>query len=191
MLIHFVQVLRWISQQPRRNGRHPEPYSRLVQVVSLARIEPFTRRSSYSFLFSYVPDVKGFFESHAEKPAATMVCKSKLVRNKSMYKPEFAYTASLVKPEQVKSIKVSRHSISDSLLVAGPRADDTSQRSSLSPRLNGSTFDTENTLTLNRSTQTIRNTLPISPKRTERSSRICTKLDVETFNLTILYSLIS
>ncbi|GAA5898648.1 cobalamin-independent methionine synthase II family protein [Sporobolomyces salmoneus] len=55
----------------------------------------------------YVPDVKGFFESHAEKPAATMVCKSKLVRTKPMYRPEFEYTASCVKPEQVKSIKLT------------------------------------------------------------------------------------
>lgn len=35
---------------------------------------------------SYVPDVQGFFESHAEKPAATMVCKSKLKRTKPMYR---------------------------------------------------------------------------------------------------------
>jgi hypothetical protein len=34
----------------------------------------------------YVPDVRGFFESHAEKPAATMLCKSKLRRTKPMYR---------------------------------------------------------------------------------------------------------
>ncbi|GAA5977421.1 hypothetical protein JCM5350_004683 [Sporobolomyces pararoseus] len=55
----------------------------------------------------YVPDVKGFFESHAEKPAATMVCKSKLKRTKPMYRPEFEYTASLVPPELVKSVKLT------------------------------------------------------------------------------------
>ncbi|TNY19633.1 hypothetical protein DMC30DRAFT_417702 [Rhodotorula diobovata] len=55
----------------------------------------------------YVPDVKGFFESHAEKPASTMVCKGKLVRNRPMYRPEFEYTASLVKPEEVKNVKIT------------------------------------------------------------------------------------
>ncbi|GAA6053621.1 hypothetical protein JCM3770_001561 [Rhodotorula araucariae] len=55
----------------------------------------------------YVPDVKGFFESHAEKPASTMVCKAKLVRNKPMYRPEFEYVASLVKPEEVKNVKIT------------------------------------------------------------------------------------
>ncbi|GAA6038283.1 hypothetical protein JCM8097_003921 [Rhodosporidiobolus ruineniae] len=55
----------------------------------------------------YVPDVKAFFESHAEKPGDTMVCNAKLVRNKPMYRPEFEYVASLVKPEEVKNVKIT------------------------------------------------------------------------------------
>ncbi|BGP19174.1 hypothetical protein JCM10213_005820 [Rhodosporidiobolus nylandii] len=55
----------------------------------------------------YVPDIKAFFESHAEKPGDTMICTSKLVRNKPMYRPEFEYTASLVKPEEVKNVKIT------------------------------------------------------------------------------------
>lgn len=34
----------------------------------------------------YVPDIKAFFESHAEKPGDTMICTGKLVRNKPMYR---------------------------------------------------------------------------------------------------------
>ncbi|KAL7343537.1 UROD/MetE-like protein [Rhodotorula toruloides] len=48
----------------------------------------------------YVPDVKGFFESHAAKPADTMICKAKLVRNKPMYRPEFEFLKMLVKPDE-------------------------------------------------------------------------------------------
>ncbi|GAA5853719.1 hypothetical protein JCM8547_007423 [Rhodosporidiobolus lusitaniae] len=55
----------------------------------------------------YVPDVKAFFESHAEKPGDTMICKGKLVRNKPMYRPEFSYLASIVKPEEVKNVKMT------------------------------------------------------------------------------------
>ncbi|GAA5957782.1 hypothetical protein JCM21900_004552 [Sporobolomyces salmonicolor] len=55
----------------------------------------------------YVPDVKAFFESHAEKPGDTMLCKGKLVRTKPMYRPEFEYVASLVKPEEVKNVKIT------------------------------------------------------------------------------------
>ncbi|KPV73929.1 uncharacterized protein RHOBADRAFT_66684 [Rhodotorula graminis WP1] len=55
----------------------------------------------------YVPDIKGFFESHASKPASTMVCRSKLRRTKPMYRPEFEYTASLVKPDEVKNVKIT------------------------------------------------------------------------------------
>ncbi|BGP19202.1 hypothetical protein JCM10213_002103 [Rhodosporidiobolus nylandii] len=55
----------------------------------------------------YVPDVKGFFESHAEKPASTMLCKGKLVRNKPMYRPEFDFLAKSVAPEEVKNIKIT------------------------------------------------------------------------------------
>ncbi|GJN93556.1 hypothetical protein Rhopal_006613-T1 [Rhodotorula paludigena] len=55
----------------------------------------------------YVPDVAGFFKSHAAKPASTMLCKGKLVRNKPMYRPEFEYLRSIVKPEEVKNIKLT------------------------------------------------------------------------------------
>ncbi|CDR45670.1 RHTO0S11e03180g1_1 [Rhodotorula toruloides] len=55
----------------------------------------------------YVPDVKGFFESHAAKPADTMICKAKLVRNKPMYRPEFEFLKMLVKPDEVKNIKLT------------------------------------------------------------------------------------
>ncbi|GAA5847029.1 hypothetical protein JCM9279_002658 [Rhodotorula babjevae] len=55
----------------------------------------------------YVPDIKGFFESHASKPASTMVCRSKLRRTKPMYRPEFEYTASLVQPDEVKNVKIT------------------------------------------------------------------------------------
>ena len=55
----------------------------------------------------YVPDVKAFFESHAEKPGDTMVCKEKLVRRKAMYRPEFEYVASLVPADEVKNVKIT------------------------------------------------------------------------------------
>ncbi|ORY84679.1 hypothetical protein BCR35DRAFT_302996 [Leucosporidium creatinivorum] len=55
----------------------------------------------------YVPDIKAFFESHAEKPGDTMICTGKLVRNKPMYRPEFEYVASLVAPEEVKNVKIT------------------------------------------------------------------------------------
>lgn len=55
----------------------------------------------------YVPDIKAFFDSPAAKPGDTMVCKGKLVRNKPMYRPEFEYMKSIVKPEEVKNVKVS------------------------------------------------------------------------------------
>ncbi|GAA6061626.1 hypothetical protein JCM10212_000968 [Sporobolomyces blumeae] len=55
----------------------------------------------------YVPDIKAFFESHAAKPGDTMVCQGKLVRNKPMYRPEFEYMKSLVKPEEVKNVKLT------------------------------------------------------------------------------------
>ncbi|BGP26868.1 hypothetical protein JCM10295v2_005830 [Rhodotorula toruloides] len=55
----------------------------------------------------YVPDIKAFFESHAEKPGDTMICTGKLVRNKPMYRPEFDYIKTLVKPEEVKNIKLT------------------------------------------------------------------------------------
>ncbi|GAA6054371.1 hypothetical protein JCM3770_003342 [Rhodotorula araucariae] len=55
----------------------------------------------------YVPDIKAFFESHASRPGDTMVCTGKLVRNKPMYRPEFEYVASLVKPEEVKNVKIT------------------------------------------------------------------------------------
>ncbi|GAA5973231.1 hypothetical protein JCM11641_006335 [Rhodosporidiobolus odoratus] len=55
----------------------------------------------------YVPDIKAFFQSHAARPGDTMVCKGKLVRNKPMYRPEFEYVASLVKPDEVKNVKIT------------------------------------------------------------------------------------
>ncbi|GAA5995940.1 cobalamin-independent methionine synthase II family protein [Rhodotorula paludigena] len=55
----------------------------------------------------YVPDIKAFFESHASRPGDTMVCTGKLVRNKPMYRPEFEYVASQVKPEEVKNVKIT------------------------------------------------------------------------------------
>ncbi|GAA5853687.1 hypothetical protein JCM8547_007413 [Rhodosporidiobolus lusitaniae] len=55
----------------------------------------------------YVPDVKGFFESHAEKPADTMVCKGKLERKKQMYRPEFEFMKANVRPEEVASVKIT------------------------------------------------------------------------------------
>ncbi|GAA5928496.1 hypothetical protein JCM3775_000630 [Rhodotorula graminis] len=55
----------------------------------------------------YVPDIKAFFESHASRPGDTMICTGKLIRNKPMYRPEFEYTASLVKPEEVKNVKIT------------------------------------------------------------------------------------
>ncbi|GAA6033259.1 hypothetical protein JCM8097_003021 [Rhodosporidiobolus ruineniae] len=55
----------------------------------------------------YVPDVKGFFESHAEKPADTMICTAKLVRNKPMYRPEFEFLAANVPAAEVKNVKLT------------------------------------------------------------------------------------
>ncbi|GAA6023637.1 hypothetical protein JCM10207_005094 [Rhodosporidiobolus poonsookiae] len=55
----------------------------------------------------YVPDIKAFFESHASRPGDTMICTGKLVREKPMYRPEFEYVASLVKPEEVKNVKIT------------------------------------------------------------------------------------
>ncbi|GAA5837263.1 hypothetical protein JCM11251_004949 [Rhodosporidiobolus azoricus] len=55
----------------------------------------------------YVPDIKGFFESHAAKPADTMICTGRLVRRKQMYRPEFEFLKESVKPEEVKSIKMT------------------------------------------------------------------------------------
>ncbi|GAA5929561.1 uncharacterized protein JCM15063_004186 [Sporobolomyces koalae] len=55
----------------------------------------------------YVPDVKAFFESHAEKPGDTMICTGKLVRNKPMYRPEFEYLKSIVQPDEVKNVKLT------------------------------------------------------------------------------------
>ncbi|GAA5869093.1 hypothetical protein JCM1840_000466 [Sporobolomyces johnsonii] len=55
----------------------------------------------------YIPDVKGTLGPPAAKPADTMLCKGKLVRNKPMYRPEFEYVASLVKPEEVKNVKIT------------------------------------------------------------------------------------
>ncbi|GAA5828815.1 hypothetical protein JCM3766R1_003829 [Sporobolomyces carnicolor] len=55
----------------------------------------------------YVPDIKAFFDSPAAKPGDTMVCKGKLVRNKPMYRPEFEYMKSIVKPEEVKNVKLT------------------------------------------------------------------------------------
>ncbi|GAA5972550.1 hypothetical protein JCM11641_001895 [Rhodosporidiobolus odoratus] len=49
----------------------------------------------------YVPDVAGFFKSHAEKPAATMLCKGKLSRRGPMYRHEFEFLAADVKPDEV------------------------------------------------------------------------------------------
>jgi hypothetical protein len=36
-----------------------------------------------------------------------MLCTGKLVRNKPMYRPEFEYLASIVKPEEVKNVKIT------------------------------------------------------------------------------------
>ncbi|GAA6017841.1 hypothetical protein JCM11491_004641 [Sporobolomyces phaffii] len=55
----------------------------------------------------YVPDIKAFFDSPAAKPGDTMVCSGKLVRNKPMYRPEFEYMKSIVKPDEVKNIKLT------------------------------------------------------------------------------------
>jgi len=58
-------------------------------------------------MIRYVPDIKAFFESHAEKPGDTMQCKGKLVREKPMYRPEFEYLKSIVQPHQVPHIKLT------------------------------------------------------------------------------------
>ncbi|KAI5480376.1 5-methyltetrahydropteroyltriglutamate-homocysteine S-methyltransferase [Pseudohyphozyma bogoriensis] len=55
----------------------------------------------------YVPDIKAFFESHAEKAAATMVCTGKLERTKQMYRPEFEYLASILPADEVKNAKMT------------------------------------------------------------------------------------
>ncbi|GAA5892294.1 hypothetical protein JCM6882_003632 [Rhodosporidiobolus microsporus] len=55
----------------------------------------------------YVPDIKGFFESTAAKPADTMICTGKLVRNKPMYRPEFEFLKQSVKPEEVNNVKIT------------------------------------------------------------------------------------
>lgn len=55
----------------------------------------------------YVPDIKAFFESPASRPGDTFVCKSKLVREKPMYRPEFELMASLVPEAERKNIKIT------------------------------------------------------------------------------------
>ncbi|GAA6016773.1 hypothetical protein JCM10207_003247 [Rhodosporidiobolus poonsookiae] len=55
----------------------------------------------------YVPDVRGFFESHAEQPADTMLCTGKIQRTKFAYGPEFEFLKASVKPEEVKNIKIT------------------------------------------------------------------------------------
>lgn len=55
----------------------------------------------------YVPDIKAFFESPASRPGDTFVCKSKLVRGKPMYRPEFELMASLVPEGERKNIKIT------------------------------------------------------------------------------------
>ncbi|POY76331.1 hypothetical protein BMF94_0527 [Rhodotorula taiwanensis] len=55
----------------------------------------------------YVPDVKAFVNSPAKKPGDTMLCVGKLVRDKPMYRPEFEYLKSLVKPDEVRNLKIT------------------------------------------------------------------------------------
>ncbi|KAM0750757.1 UROD/MetE-like protein [Meredithblackwellia eburnea MCA 4105] len=55
----------------------------------------------------WVPDIKGFFESHAEKPADVILCRGKLVRNKPMYRPEFELLKTFLKPEEVGGAKIT------------------------------------------------------------------------------------
>ena len=87
-----------------------------------------TRFRKLTFIsLSYVPDVKAFVDSPAKKPGDTMLCNGKLVRDKPMYRPEyvlsalapkkvpltirfrgrFEYLASLVKPEEVRNLKIT------------------------------------------------------------------------------------
>jgi len=58
---------------------------------------------------AYVPDVRGFVNSPAKKPAATYVCKGKIKRRggESPYVKQFKYVASLLPAEEVKFAKIT------------------------------------------------------------------------------------
>ncbi|KAL8286862.1 hypothetical protein RQP46_003868 [Phenoliferia psychrophenolica] len=59
------------------------------------------------FFNLWVPDIKAFFDSPAAKPAETTLCRSKLVRTKPMYRPEFEFLKSCMPADEVKNAKMT------------------------------------------------------------------------------------
>lgn len=55
----------------------------------------------------WVPDIKAFFDSHASKPADTVLCRGKLARTKPMYRPEFEFLKSTLPADEVKNAKMT------------------------------------------------------------------------------------
>ena len=97
-------------------------------------------------------------------------------------RPEFEYTASLVKPEEVKNVKITLAapecvrslSLSPSLARSHPAL----------ARAGGTTSGTASTPSPRTCTRPRSSTLPTSPGRTARSSPTCTPLGAATSSLT-------
>jgi hypothetical protein len=117
-----------------------------------------------------------------------MLCTGKLVRNKPMYRPEFEYLASIVKPEEVKNVKITLAAPEFVSSSPPPLIDAASARRTkltVVSCADGTTSVTETTPSTRRSTPPRTPTSMLSLPPTARSLLICMQLAAATANLTI------
>jgi len=97
------------------------------------------------------------------------------------HSPEFEYTASLVKPEEVKNVKIT---LAAPEYVVVSLVSTARSPSDARPPAGGTTSATASTPTTRTFTRPRSSTLPTSPRRTARSSPTCTTPGAATSSLT-------